>query len=248
MCNSKDHFKGKDAVSHIAEVQAKGMLTSSEIHGAETPGSLFAALDAAREMVIACLLIVLLAGTLLPNQLLSFLISFASAFAVWKFGRAAWLAWSRLERLHRVMAEEKHEIDFNRAQEREELKALYRLKGFQGKLLDDVIDVLMADGDRALRVMLEEELGFRLEENEHPLLQGFGALIGAAFASTLVIVGYYFFGVEAAIFACALVFIFSGCLCSRIDHNKSIPAILWNMGIGLFAYIVAVYCLQFMSS
>ena len=36
---SQDHFKGKDALHHIAEVQAKGMLASAEIHGAETPGA-----------------------------------------------------------------------------------------------------------------------------------------------------------------------------------------------------------------
>ncbi len=90
-------------------------------------------------------------------------------------GRSAWLGWSRLERLHRILAQEKWEIEHNREQEREELGVLYAAKGFEGKLLEDVLDVLMADGDRLLKVMVEEELGLTLESQVHPLKQGLGA-------------------------------------------------------------------------
>jgi len=179
------HFKGKDAIHHIAEVQADGVVTSSEIHGAETPGFLFSFTDAARDTAIAITLLSLLFHSFIP------LIAFSGGWLFWKVGRSCWLSWARLERLHRVMDQERYEIEVHREQEKEELKALYAAKGFQGKLLDDVIDVLMADGDRLLRVMLEEELGFRLEENEHPLMQGLGAGLGAL-AASIVLISVYF--------------------------------------------------------
>ena len=78
----------------------------------------------------------------------------------------------------RLLEEEKWEIEHNRNQEKVELKVLYRAKGFEGKLLDDVVDVLMADDKRALHIMLKEELGMTLEAYEHPLKQSLGALLG----------------------------------------------------------------------
>lgn len=245
-----DHFRGKEAMEHIVEVQANGKVSSSEIHGAETPGYLFAATDAARETTMALLLLCLLLSffEFLPDQLLALLVSFSVAWACWKFGRASWLAWSRLERLHRVMDEERYEIEHNRSQEKEELKVLYRAKGFQGKLLDDVIDVLMADGDRALRVMLEEELGFRLEENEHPLLQGLGAFLGAMGAACVLVLAYMVASYVALLTVSVGIFSLSSYLTAKREHNKSIPAIIWNLGIALFAFGVAHFSMKFLGS
>ena len=48
------------------------------------------------------------------------------------------------------MIDEKHEIDTNLSQEREELEALYRLKGFEEPLLTDMIDTLMSDSNQLL--------------------------------------------------------------------------------------------------
>ena len=43
------HFKGKDAIEHVAEAQAQGIIASAEIHGTELPGYISAGTDAARE-------------------------------------------------------------------------------------------------------------------------------------------------------------------------------------------------------
>lgn len=243
---SQDHFKGKDALQHMVEVQATGKFASSEIHGAETPGYIFAATDAAREITVALLLISLILShfEFVPEQVFAMLFSFAASFIFWKMGRAAWLSWSRLERLHRVMDEERHEIEYNRSQEREELKALYQAKGFSGKLLDEVVDVLMADGDRALRVMLEEEMGFRLEENEHPLIQGLGAAAGALLAAVFLLLAQVTESNLVIVGTAVLVFAVSCFSTARREHNKVIPATVWNLGIGLFAYLVAFYTMQ----
>lgn len=241
----KDHFEGKDAIRHIVEVQAKGVMASTEIHGAETPGSLFAALDSARDLTISILLIYLLLSSLQISNIVLYLTVFAVAFTLWKAGRSAWLAWFRLERLHRVVFEEAREIHENRAQEREELKELYRLKGFEGKLLDDVIDVLMADSDRLLRVMLQEEMGFRLEENEHPLVQGLGALIGAFVGALLPLLGYYFFLDTGMISTSLIVLAIFAAISAKKERNRLVHAVVWNVGIALLAFAAEYYCIQF---
>src|SRR5262249_17492251 len=133
------HFKGKDAIEHVAEAQAQGIIASAEIHGTEIPGHISAATDAARETgLVLALVWVILAFLQLPFFVIALFIDiFACGWILWKMGRSAWLGWFRLERLHRIVAQEKWEIEHHRQQEREELKALYAAKGFEGKLLED---------------------------------------------------------------------------------------------------------------
>jgi len=225
MDSKKDHFRGQTAQQHIVEVQANGVVTSAEVHGAETPGSLFAGIDAMRE---ACLLFALLL-LLMPALTLPLLQALLCATVVWKGGRAAFLAFYRLERLHRVVKEEQREIQENRSQEKEELKELYRLKGFDGKLLDDVIDVLMADGDRALRVMLQEEMGFRLEENEHPIVQGIGASAGALLGGGVALLSFFTFGVEGLLLGVGCLFTLAAAYTARREKNRVISAVVWTL-------------------
>ncbi len=241
------HFQGKEAMQHMVEVQAQGMWTSSEIHGAETPGMIFAACDAARETVMALVLIacVLDKFEFSIEQCLAVMAAFACGWLFWKMGRASWLSWSRLERLHRVMDQERHEIEVNREQEKCELKALYAAKGFQGKLLDDVVDVLMADGDRLLRVMLEEEMGFRLQQNEHPLMQGIGAAAGVIFAAGASIGGYIVSQEGAFLLIAVLVIGIASYTGARLERNNPIAAIVWNLGLGIFALCGTYYFMQF---
>ncbi len=238
-----DHFKGKDPLQHMVEVQTAGKLTSFEIHGAETPGYLFAATDALRETTLVMLVISMILNhfEFVPGQMVVILLSLGLGLIFWKTGRASWLSWSRLERLHRVMDEERREIEENRDQEKEELKALYYAKGFRGKLLDEVVDVLMADGDRALRVMLEEEMGFRLEQNEHPIIQGLGAGVGALIATGCMIVGEV---TETSLLFALLLFAISCYFTAKREHNKVIPAMVWNISIALFAYLVAYFMMK----
>ncbi|MCE5292980.1 MAG: VIT1/CCC1 transporter family protein [Chlamydiales bacterium] len=246
---SHDHFKGRGALEHMVEVQAEGKIISSEIHGAETPGYLFAACDAAREIAVFLVVLVLILSffEFAHDQVFIILFAFSAASIFWKIGRAAWLSWSRLERLHRVMNEERYEIEHNRTQEKQELKALYQAKGFQGKLLDEVVDVLMADGDRALRVMLEEEMGFRLDQNEHPLIQGLGAGLGALIAAIFALLVLLSQNFSLFIAQGILVVTFSCFVTARREHNRVIPAVIWNVGIGLFASLVAFYTMHYIS-
>lgn len=235
---SNDHFKGKEALGHVAEAQAKGILSAAEIHGTEIPGHLSAACDAARE--IAIFLLILSFFTLS----LPFLIIFTLSFLVWKGGRSAWLGWFRLERMHRIVDQERWEIKHHRKQEREELKELYRTKGFEGKLLEEVLDVLMADDERLLKVMVEEELFLTVGNFEHPLKQAAGAIIGTTLGALFCLISFYLFPDYGLWVSSFLTVAAAASLSTYYEGNKIIPAIVWNLGLAVLAVGTAYFLLE----
>lgn len=239
------HFKGKDAISHVAEAQAQGMISAAEIHGTEIPGPLSASADAARDTAFLLIMLSLILYYFAPEaNTFWILMIFSVGFLIFRAGRSSWLGWFRLERLHRVLEQEKWEIEHNREQERDELKELYRAKGFEGELLEDVIDVLMADGDRLLKVMVEEELGLSLENVEHPLKQGIGAALGVFLASMLCLCGLALFGYPGLVTLSIAVIGFSAVVIAWFAKNRLIPAFVWNIGFSLLAYFLIYFSLQ----
>lgn len=242
------HFQGKNPLQHVVDAQVNGLIASAETHGIEIPGHLSAGADTARESVVLLCLVWQLFETLkVPHEKgLLGLALFALAWSIWKIGRASWLAWARLERLHRVIAEEQWEIEHHRQQERDELRELYAAKGFQGKLLEEVLDVLMADGDRLLRVMIEEELGLSLEIHEHPLKQGVGAAIGALLASAIVLLSGAYFSTAGIWIASIVVMALSAGFSAYYEKNRLVAAMVWNTSLGILAFSTLYWLLLFM--
>ncbi|MBI2742917.1 MAG: VIT1/CCC1 transporter family protein [Chlamydiales bacterium] len=240
----EDHFQGKSVPEHLKEARRKGALASSEIHGTEIAGHIGAFADSAKESAVYLLLLwVVLHQMQMPfSQMVAILSLFSCGLLIWKAGRSALLGWARLERLHRVIEEERWEIEHHRAQEREELYELYRAKGFSGKLLDEVIEVLMADDNRLLNIMLEEELGLTLEVYEHPLKQGaFAALgvLGAAGSLLLLLLAIPSFGLPLG----SLIWIsLAVILATRQEKNQASPALVWNLAtvamVAAFAFFL----------
>jgi hypothetical protein len=248
MAETPVHFKGKEVVNHVVEHQVEGILSSTEIHGVEAPGHISAGADAAKDTAIALLLLFLLFIHTPFNHSQIFLLLgiFSFGWLIWKMGRSAWLGWSRLERLHRVVGEEQWEIEHHRTQERDELRALYAAKGFSGKLLEDVLDVLMADGDRLLKVMLEEELGLSLESQEHPLKQSLGAGVGTFISIILIGIAFWISPTFGILAASLLILGFAGALSAYYEKNRIIPAIIWNMGLGVLTYGGAYFLFRYL--
>ena len=85
------HFKGKDALHHVIEAQAQGIVSAAEVHGTEIPGHLSAAGDAARETAILLPLVwlILFFQDASPAQNLAILLTFSFGWIVWKAGRGA---------------------------------------------------------------------------------------------------------------------------------------------------------------
>lgn len=240
------HFGDKNALSHVVEKQSEGILASEEMHGVEVPGHIAAGADALRETALALLLVWTTASHLgvATATLVPVLGVFLFGWILWKAGRSALLGYQRLERLHRVMEQERWEIEHHRDQEREELRELYEAKGFEGKLLDDVIDVLMADGDRLLRVMLEEELGFSLESQEHPLKQAFGAAVGAGVAGIACLASGLAFPTYGVPVIALILLGVAGTATAYYEKNELIPSVTWNLGIGAASYGIVYFLLD----
>lgn len=227
------HFKGKEAIDHVVEAKVKGILSSAEVHGTEIPGHIFSGADAARETSVIFLLLWLIltnSGIEFTGMLGIFWV-FSLSWTLWKGGRSAWLGWSRLERMHRVVEQERFEIKHHRQQERSELKELYRAKGFEGKLLEDVMDVLMADEDRLLKVMVEEELCLSLGTHEHPLKQAVGAATGVLFSSFISLSFLYAFPYTGAWIGSFIALAIASGVSAYYEDNRMVPAIVWNSSI-----------------
>ncbi|MDE3055745.1 MAG: VIT1/CCC1 transporter family protein [Verrucomicrobiota bacterium] len=230
------HFHGKEALEHLIEARKKGRWASSEIHGVELPGHYSAAAEAAKETAFFFLLF----WTLLPQFLIAFFLPLSAALLFWRMGRSALLGYVRLEKLHRLIEEERWEIEHHRPQEKEELTALYAAKGFSGKLLEEAIETLMADDNRLLQVMLEEELGLSLEAFEHPLKQACGASIAVFFAAALLWLSLFLppwgFALTALlVIAAATLFV------ARWERIPKLPALLWNLALAAAAALIALY-------
>ncbi len=240
------HFKGKEALEHVIDARLKGKAASSEMHGTELPGHYSAAADAAKETaLILVVLWTLLSELHFPADKIHWiLIVFVSGWLIWKVGRSAILGWSRLERLHRLIEEERWEIEHHRPQEKEELRAFYEAKGFSGKLLDEAVDVLMADDNRLLQVMLQEELGLSLESYEHPLKQAAGAFVGTVGAALIMSFGLFFLPIWGAGVCAAIIIALSAGTTAQLEKNRPLPSIIWNLSAALLAAGVAYFAGQ----
>lgn len=232
---SSSHFEGKSVEEHLRKARAKGAMAAREVHGTEMSGQWSAFADAAKDTVIALLIVFLLAPKIIYI--------FSLGWILWKAARSARLGWTRLERLHRLIEEERWEIEHHRTQEREELTELYREKGFSGKLLEEVVNVLMADDQRLLRVMLEEELGLTLEAHEHPLKQALGAATGAFFASLLFFSGTFLQPLYGPFAGAFLTLLISSIVAAKLENNRPLQTTVWNIAIA-FLTLSAVYFLQ----
>jgi hypothetical protein len=232
------HFEGKTAAEHLKEARKRGALASAEIHGAEMPGHLAAGADACKETAVCLLLLfsALKGLRVLDAQIFTSLLLFSAGWFVWKVGRSALLGWARMERLHRVIEEERWEIEHHREQEKEELTQMYRAKGFSGKLLEEVIDVMMADDNRLLRIMLEEELGLSLEAYEHPLKQSLGAGIGTLAASCVLLLAFFFLPPYGPIFAAAAVIALSAWLTTKLERSRFLSQLVWSLAVAFFSF------------
>lgn len=241
------HDQRSASIDHVIEKRTRGIISSSEIHGTEIPGSISAGTDAARETVILLLLIHLFTLHFNSPSTQTFWTFLLASFAwlIWKSGRSAWLGWSRLERLHRILEEERWEIEHNRDQERNELKTLYTAKGFEGKLLEEVLDVLMADGDRLLKVMIEEDLGLSLEVHEHPLKQALGAACGVAWSAAICL-GFFTLWPPGGLYLSAIAILgFSSYLSAYYQGNRFTSAIVWNVAIAVLSIGSTKFLLDF---
>jgi hypothetical protein len=236
--SSPSHFQGKTVSQHLKDARLRGARAQGEVHGTELPGHISAGADNAKTTSVLLLLLYTLGA--LP----SFSLLLIAGWILWSTGRSALLGWTRLERLHRVIEEERYEIEHHREQEKQELREMYADKGFSGKLLDEVVDVLMSDDNRLLKIMLEEELGLSLEAFEHPLKQASGAAVGALIAcafpfATLLLPFAY--GIPIANL---LVIMVGSYITAKYEKRRVLESVIWNFSLALFAAGIVYFLMK----
>ena len=247
--SEKSHFGGKSVLEHLKAARAKGKQATEAHHALEAPGHLIGGADAARETAFVVLIISILlnAFAIGAEKMAAILPMVMFGMLLWRSGRGALLGWNRLERVNKLIADEKYEIEHNREEEKEELTEMYRAKGFTPPLLEKVIDVLMADDNKLLGVMLEEELGVSLESYEHPLKQAVGTAIGV-FLSACVLTGGLAINDKWGVIAAAYVVIFcaSGMM-GLIEKIRIINVLVWNISLTFMASMGTYFFAKFLS-
>ncbi|PCI76550.1 hypothetical protein COB21_04260 [Candidatus Aerophobetes bacterium] len=229
-----DHFEGAGVKDHLKRALLKGRRVQEHTHTPPLPSHLFAMGESMKEITILLSLLFLLSTFIhhLAPSLPLFAAALTLLWTLYKAANNSLVAFEKLGRLHQLVEEEHHEIKHNRPQEREELTAMYRLKGFEEPLLPQVIDVLMADDHRLLMVMLEEELGMQLESEEHPIKRGLFTSVGTLIIGTIATLGFCFFPSWLNIALLAALFCGCSIFSAYVQAVRKTQSVIWSIAIG----------------
>jgi len=132
--------------------------------------------------------------------------------------------------------------------ERQEIREIYQKKGFDGELLEQIVEVICSDRDRWVDVMMKDELHMIRERRS-------AIAIGATTFASFILVGLiplaiyvwdYLFDFEGDLFftACLLTsiaFIIVGFLKSFVTQTNKIKGVLETLLLGAAAASVAYY-------
>jgi VIT1/CCC1 family predicted Fe2+/Mn2+ transporter len=81
------------------------------------------------------------------------------------------------------------EVEHLPEKEREEVREIYEAKGFEGELLEQVVDVITADKDRWVDVMMKEELNM-IKEEKSPIAMGAMTFIAFVLVGLIPLIAY----------------------------------------------------------
>lgn len=130
--------------------------------------------------------------------------------------------------------------------EKEEIRDIYRKKGFEGDLLEQIVDTITADDDRWVDVMMKEELELQ-KDTKKPIWVGTATYISFLILGIIPLSVYLWDhiwgGVEypflISIILTSLGFIVIGYLKSVINHTNKIRGILETLALGSAAAAVS---------
>ncbi len=130
----------------------------------------------------------------LPTQRSIVLAGFAEMFAGGtSMGLGAYLgAKAEREFYEKELRRERREIAEMPQEEREEIRQIYRRKGFEGKELEMVVERITEDKERWLRIMMHEELGLTQSVFVPPRRAGFGVGLSYMLGALFPLAPYFF--------------------------------------------------------
>jgi vacuolar iron transporter family protein len=89
--------------------------------------------------------------------------------------------------------------------ETEEVREIYRRKGFKGKLLEDVVKVIISDKKNWLHIMMTEELRLSPVEAGQPLKAAFIVGLAAIIGSFIPLIPFFLFSIPVGIIISILI-------------------------------------------
>lgn len=140
------------------------------------------------------------------------------------------------------------EVDNLPEKERDEVREIYAAKGFEGELLEQVVDQITADKDRWVDVMMKEELEMA-EETKSPIAMGavtFISFITLGFIPLIIYVIDYTVGTEADLFlySSVMTFIIFGLIGfakSYVTNTSRIRGVFETLFLGGSAALLAYF-------
>jgi len=152
---------------------------------------------------------------------------------------------SEHELLARARRHEERHIDRNPEGEREEIRQIFRTKGFEGDLLESITDTITEERERWVNTMLTEELGLRLEPAKPMraagatfsafLLAGMVPLVPLFFANKLSQNDVFLISAIATAATFAIIGLFKG----RVSEQPVLRSVMETLLIGGSAAVLA---------
>ncbi|RMG77771.1 MAG: hypothetical protein D6714_19300 [Bacteroidetes bacterium] len=145
------------------------------------------------------------------------------------------------------------EVDHIPEVEREEIRQIFREKGFDGALLEQIVETITSDRDRWVEVMMKEELGM-IKEDRSPFMIGlmtFVSFLIVGFVPLLIYVWDYLWGFDGNLFWVAGgltfgAFAIIGALKSYVTETNPWIGIFETVALGVLAAGVAYFVGDFL--
>lgn len=156
---------------------------------------------------------------------------------------------SEIDDYNRHKKVEYWEVENIPEKEKQEIREIFAEKGFEGEMLEKVVETITADKDRWVKEMMKDELGLQ-EPSKSPY-----ATAGATFIS-FVLVGliplltylYEYFSHQkvenvflASSFLTSMAFLLIGFLRSYVTHTNKVVSMLQTLFLGGTAATIAYY-------
>ncbi len=155
---------------------------------------------------------------------------------------------SEIDRFKKNEAIEYWEVDNLPQKERDEVKEIYEAKGFEGELLEQVVDVITSDKDRWVDVMMKEELEMTLD-SKSPLKVGATTYVSFIIMGLIPLVvyvtDYTLITISKPFLWTAILtgssFALIGYLKSYVNETNKLRSIIETLILGGLAAVVSYY-------
>jgi len=139
--------------------------------------------------------------------------------------------------------------------EKEEIREIYRAKGFEGEILEEIVKVITSDKDRWVDVMMKEELEM-IEESKSPFKVGtvtFISFILLGLVPLLIYVVDYVSDLNQDLFLISSIltsacFIGIGFLKAKVTNTHTFKSILETLLLGGLAAVLSYFVGDFLES